>query len=136
MPRKALEYIVGLLDVDRRASRDMERYERDWPVRIAVPVTPVEYDAVRFLASMYPANVPEIARACVLPFLDEGSTPPAARAGGLETEMTARLELRLDEEEAARLSGLSEAAGARPEQYARWAVLDSLGPLLRTHRPG
>ena len=135
MPRRVLEYVLGLLDVDRRASRGMERYERDWPVTLAVPVSPVEYDAVRFLASMYPANVPEIARACVLPFLDEGSKPPGALSGVSDLERTARLELCLEEGEAARLESLSAAAGAGPEQYARWAILDSLGPLLHAHRP-
>jgi hypothetical protein len=94
----------------------------------------VEYDALRFLSSMYPANPSEIARAALLPFLDPGSEPPDPMDDGLDAERTARVELGLDEVEAGALKDMALAAGVGSEEMARWAMWDNLGPLLQVTR--
>ncbi len=135
MVRHALDLLAQLLDVDRRTNQGREDYEREWPVTLSVPLTPMEADSLRFLSSLYPADPLEIARAAVLPFLDPGSRPPRRREDRLEGERTARVQLGLDEEEARALEVLSTGAGEARETVARWAMWDSLGPLLDASRP-
>jgi hypothetical protein len=133
--RHAIEYLRHLLDVDRRTALGRERLEVDRPVRLSVPVTPVEYDALRFLSSLYPANPSEIMRASLLRALDPGTAAPGRHDDGLAMERTARVELGLDEGEAERLGELASEGGTTPEEMARWAMVDALGPLLDVHRP-
>ena len=135
MVRHAIDRIAHLLDVDRRANQGREAFERGWPVVLSVPLTPTEYDALRFLSSLIPANPGEIARASLLPFLDPGSSPPLRRDDGLDLERTARVQLGLDAVEAARLDELAEGSGVDRETVARWALWDALGPLMLTRRP-
>jgi hypothetical protein len=135
MVRHALDLVAQLLDVDRRTNQGLDALSRDWPVLLSVPMTPMEYDALRFLSSLYPANPPEIVRSSVLPFLDPGSTPPLPREDGTDAERTARVSLGLEEGEARKLDGLSTKAGVSPETMARWAMWDVLGPLLEMSRP-
>ena len=136
MVRHVIEYLRHLLDVDRRTALGRERLDVDWPVRLSVPLTPVEYDALRFLSSLYPANPPEIMRASVLRALDPGAAAPGMHEDGLAMERTARVELGLDEGEAARLREIASEGGTTAEEVARWAMVDALGPLLDVHRPG
>jgi hypothetical protein len=133
--RHAVDRIASILDVDRRANQGREVLDRPWPVNISVPVTPMEYDALRFLSSLYPANPPEILRASLLPYLDPGTAPPPRREDGLEIERTARVALGLDEAEALRLKALADEQGVTLETYAVWAVWNALGPLMCVHRP-
>ena len=135
MVRHAIEYVRHLLDVDRRTALGRERFDVEWPVRLSVPLTPVEYDALRFLSSLYPANPSEILRAALLPALDPGARAPGMRKDDLGMERTARVELGLEKGEAARLGELATEAGVAPEELARWAMVDALGPLLDVHRP-
>jgi hypothetical protein len=135
MVRHALDLLAHLLDVDRRTNQDREVLSRDWPVTLSVPLTPMESDALRFLSSLYPANPSEISRAALLPFLDPGSRPPRRRDDGLDGERTARVQMGLDEDEARVLETLSVTAGVGREAVVRWAIWDSLGPLLETGRP-
>ena len=132
---RAVGYLLGILDVDRRRSLGRERYDRDWPVRLSVPITPVEYDALRFLSSLFPANPSEIIRASVLRALDPGAHTPGDHGDGLGMERTARVELCLEEDELERLVDIAKTAGVSPEEAARWAMRDALGPLMGTHRP-
>jgi hypothetical protein len=134
MVRHVVEYVSQLLDVDRRTNQGMGSFSRDWPVSLSVPLTPMEYDALRFLSSLYPANPPEIVRASVLPFLDPGSTPPRRLEDGLDMERTARVDLGLDHEEADRLGALASREGVAKETMAVWAMWESLGPLLDVPR--
>jgi hypothetical protein len=131
MVRHVVDLVTQMLDVDRRTNQGLGVYDREWPVSLSVPLTPMEYDALRFLSSLYPANPPEIARASVLPFLDPGSKPPRRRADGLDAERTARVSVGLEEDEASALEALAQVAGVGPEAMARWAMWDSLGPLLQ-----
>jgi hypothetical protein len=133
--RHAIEYLRHMLDVDRRTALGRERLEVDWPVWLSVPLTPVEYDALRFLSSLYPANPSEIMRASVLRALDPGATTPGRHDDDLAMERTARVELGLGDEEAERLRELASDGGTTPEEMARWAMVDALGPLLDVHRP-
>ena len=135
MVRHVVDMLAQLLAVDRRTNLGMGSFDRDWPVNLSVPLTPIEYDALRFLASLYPANPPEIVRACLLPFLDAGSSPPSRRDDGLDTERTARVPLGLEESESSRLEELAGNAGVGPETMARWAMCESLGSLLDVSRP-
>jgi hypothetical protein len=132
---RAVRYLLGILDVDRRRSLGRERYDQDWPVRLSVPLTPVEYDALRFLSSLYPANPSEIIRASVLRALDPGARAPGDHGDGLGMERTARVELCLEEGELERLTKIARTADVSPEEAARWAMSDALGPLMGTHRP-
>jgi hypothetical protein len=132
--RRAVEYLVRILEVDRRTNQDRGRYDRDWPVTISVPLTPVEYDALRFLSSLYPANPSELVRASVLRALDPGATPPSGGDDGRDGERTARVELCLEEGEALRLKELGDAADVSPEVMARWAMREALGPLMNVPR--
>jgi hypothetical protein len=132
--RKAVEYLIDIIDVDRRTNLDRGRYDRDWPVTLSVPVTPVEYDALRFLSSMYPANPSEIVRASVLRTLDPGAIVPSSGQDGLDKERTARVELNLEVEEARRLEDLAKGEGVVPEVMARWAMTEALGSLLDVPR--
>lgn len=132
--RHAVDYMASILDVDRKANQGREAYDRSWPVNLSVPVTPMEYDALRFLSSLYPANPPEIMRASLLPYLDPGTAPPARRDDGQDMERTARVALGLDDDEAQRLEALAKENGVVPETYAVWAVWDALGPLMDIHR--
>ncbi len=134
MVRHAVDYLASILDVDRRFNQGREAFDVAWPVNLSVPLTPTEYDALRFLASLYPANPSEIARASLLPYLDQGSGPPGRREDGLDMERTARVALGLDNDEAQRLEALAKKAGVEPETYALWAVWDALGPLMNVHR--
>ncbi|NIP33911.1 MAG: hypothetical protein GWN18_03125 [Thermoplasmata archaeon] len=127
--------MAQLLDVDRRSNQGREVYERDWPVCLPVPLTPMEFDALRFLSSLYPANPPEIVRAAVLPFLDPGSRLPGRREDGMDAERTARVTLGLDEDEGGALGSLAAEAGVDEATFARWAMWESLGPLLHVSRP-
>jgi hypothetical protein len=135
MVRHAVDLVTQLLDVDRRTNQGREAFDRDWPVVLSVPLTPMEADALRFLSSLYPANPSEIARAAVLPFLDPGSIPPRARDDGLEAELTARVELGLETHESEALSALSDREGMGPKAMARMAMWDTLGPLMDVPRP-
>jgi len=135
MVRHVVDLLTGLLEADRRTNQGLGLLERDWPVRLRVPLTPLEFDALRFLSSLYPANPSEIARASVLPFLDEGSAPPARREDRLDGERTARVEVGLDRGEAVALERLADDAGVAPGALARWALRDTLGPLLEVPRP-
>ncbi len=133
--RQLADSLVHLLDVDRRGALGLERYDVEWPVSLQVPLDPVAYDALRFLSSLYPARPPDILRACVLPVLDPGAEPPMPRPGTPALERTARVELGLSIEEHRRLGERAAASGAAPEDVARWALEDALGPLLEVHRP-
>jgi hypothetical protein len=135
MVRHAVDLVAQLLDVDRRTTQGREAFDRDWPVVLSVPLTPMEADALRFLSSLYPANPAEIARAAVLPFLDPGSTPPRSREDGLGAELTARVDLGLDVYESEALTALADRSGIGPEAMARMAMWDSLGPLMDLPRP-
>ena len=135
MVRHAVDYMASILKVDRRTNQAREAFDREWPVNLSVPVTPMEYDALRFLSSLYPANPPEIMRASLLPYLDVGATPPVRRDDGMDMERTARVALGLDDDEAHRLEALARENGVAPERYAVWAVWDALGPLMDVHRP-
>jgi len=135
MARHVVDLLTQMLDVDRRTNQGMEAFARDFPVTVSVPLTPMEYDALRFLSSLYPANPMEIVRASVLPFLDPGSTPPTRRDDGMDTERTARVTLGMEEGEASRLEGLANEARVGPGTMALWAMWDSLGPLLEVSRP-
>lgn len=134
MVRHVVDLVAQLLDVDRRTNQGRGAYEREWPVNLSVPLTPMEYDALRFLSSLYPANPQEISRAALMPFLDPGSTPPTTRDGDMVSERTARVVLNMEEEEASRLEALARDAGVTPEKMAVWAMWDSLGPLLEVPR--
>jgi hypothetical protein len=135
MVRHVVDLFAKMLDVDRRTNQGLGVYQRDWPVVLSVPLTPMEYDALRFLSSLYPANPPEIARAALLPFLDPGSRPPGPRGDGLDPERTSRVELGLDDGEAKALDELAEGAGVGSEEMVRWAMWDVLEPLLQVSRP-
>ena len=135
MVERAVGYLLGILDVDRRKSLGRERYDRDWPVRLSVPLTPVEYDALRFLSSLYPANPSEIIRASVLRALDPGASSPKDYEDEQGMERTARVELCLETGELERLVEIAKTAGVSPEEAARWVLRDALGPLMGTHRP-
>ncbi len=135
MVRHAVDLVAQLLDVDRRTNQGREVFQRDWPVALPVPLTPMEFDALRFLSSLYPANPPEIVRAAVLPFLDPGSSPPGRREDGMDAERTARVTLGLDEDEGRTLGSLAAEAGVDEATFARWAMWESLGPLLQVSRP-
>jgi hypothetical protein len=134
MVRHIVDLVVQLLDVDRRDNQGRGAFEREWPVVLSVPLTPMEADALRFLSSLYPANPAEIARAAVIPFLDPGSTPPRRREDGMEAELTARVELGLESSEAEALEALAGGAGVAPEAMARLAMWETLGPLLEVPR--
>lgn len=136
MVRRALDLVLHVLDVDRHGSRGLERYDADWPVTLSVPLDPATYDAMRFLASLYPARPRDIVRAAVLRALDPGAWElghPALCAPPIER--TARVELGLSREEDGTLERLAREAGVTKEELARGALEDALGPLLRVHRP-
>ncbi len=135
MVRHAVDLVAQLLDVDRRTNQGRGVLERQWPVSLSVPLTPMEYDALRFLSSLYPANPPEIARAAVLPFLDPGSTPPGRRDDGMDAERTCRVTIGLEDVEARALEGLAAGKGVGSDRMALWAMWDTLGPLLEVSRP-
>lgn len=135
MVRHAVDLLAQVLDVDRRTNQGRGVFGRDWPVSLSVPLTPMEYDALRFLSSLYPADPPEIVRAAVLPFLDPGSTPPAARDDGMEGERTARVSIGMEQFEASRLETLAKVSEVGPETVVVWALWDSLGPLIQVSRP-
>ena len=134
MVRHAVDYLASILDVDRRFNQGREAFDVAWPVNISVPLTPTEYDGLRFLASLYPANPSEIARASLLPYLDPGSGPPDRLEDGLDMERTSRVSIGLDEDEAERLERAAKGSGVEGETFARWAMWDSIGPLLEVHR--
>jgi hypothetical protein len=134
LPKRAIEILLGILDTDRRTNQDRGKYERDWPVMLSVPLTPMEYDALRFLSSLYPANPGEIMRASVLRALDPGAPSPSGDADGKDMERTARVELGLDDDEMERLGRLAARIGSTPEETARWAMLDALGVLMDVPR--
>jgi hypothetical protein len=123
-----------MLDVDRRTNQGMGQFAHEFPVNLSIPMTPMEYDALRFLSSLYPANIEEILRASVLPFLDPGSAHPSRRDEGMDAERTARVALGMEDAEASALEGLAKEAGVGPERMALWAMWDSLGPLLEIRR--
>jgi len=134
--RRTLESLLELLDVDRRSSLGLERYDADWPVVLSVPMDPATYDALRFLSSLYPASPRDILRASVLRALDPGSPPPGIPPVPVPlSERTARLELGLRRDEAERFIKLARAEGVAPEELAVRALHGSLGPLLHVHRP-
>jgi len=134
--RRTLESLLELLDVDRRASLGLERLDRRWPVVLSVSLDPATYDALRFLSSLYPASPRDILRASVLRALDPGAAPPRPPATAAPlSERTARLELGLERDEAERLGALAGEERVAPEELATWALHESLGPLLRAHRP-
>jgi hypothetical protein len=133
--RHAMDLIAHVLDVDRRANQGRDELSRDWPVVLSVPLTPPEYDALRFLSSLYPANPREIVRACVLLYLDPGSPAPAIREDGLDRERTSRVELGLEDAESTRLEEIAGSAGVDAVKMVRWAVWETLGPLMETPRP-
>ena len=136
MVRRALDLVLHVLDVDRHISRGLERYDADWPVTLSVPLDPATYDALRFLASLYPARPRDIVRASVLRALDPGACELGHPAPGAPPiERTARVELGLSREEDGTLERLAREAGVAKEELARWALEDALGPLLRVHRP-
>lgn len=135
MVRHAVDYLASILDVDRRSNQGREAFDMPWSVNLSVPLTPTEYDALRFLASIYPANPPEIARASLLPYLDPGSPAPGHRDDGMDMERTSRVAVGLEDDEAQRLEGAARASGVERETFVRWALWDSLGPLLEVHRP-
>lgn len=135
MARHVVEAVLHILDVDRRTNQGRERLSVEHPVRMSVPLTPMEYDALRFLASLYPANPGEIVRASVLRCLDPGAVMPRAHCDGMDMERTARVELGLEVGEAARLRDLAREGGVVPEEMARWAMREALGPLLDVTRP-
>ena len=136
MVRRALDLVLHVLDVDRHASMGLERYEADWPVALSVPLDPATYDAMRFLASLYPARPRDIMRASVLRALDPGDEALQAPATGAPSiERTARVELGLSREEDEALGRLAKEAGVTKEELAWWALEDALGPLLQVHRP-
>ena len=135
MVRRALDLVLHVLDVDRHASLGLERYDADWPVALSVPLDPATYDAMRFLASLYPARPRDIVRASVLRALDPGAGMLEAPAVGVPpAERTARVELGLSREEDEALERLAREAGVTKEELAWWALEDALGPLLRVHR--
>jgi hypothetical protein len=133
--RQLVDSLVHLLDVDRRAALGLERYDVDWPVCLQVPLDPVAYDALRFLSSLYPARPADILRASVLPILDPGADPPEPRSGTPALERTARVELGLSLDENRRLAEHAATVDATPEDVARWALEDAMGPLMEVHRP-
>jgi hypothetical protein len=134
--RRTLESLLELLDVDRRATLGLDRLDADWPVVLSVPLDPATYDALRFLSSLYPASPRDILRASVMRALDPGAAPPPSPTGAAPmSERTARLELGLEREEADRLRALADAERVTPEELALRALHESLGPLLRAHRP-
>ena len=135
MVRHAIDYLTRILEVDRRTNQGMEAFDRSWPVTVSVPLTPTEYDSLRFLSSLYPANPSEIARAALLPYLDAGSRPPGRLDDGMDMERTARVSIGLDEDEAERLEGLAGHEGVAPERVVLWALWGSLGPLMDVPRP-
>lgn len=135
MVRHVVDLLAQMLDVDRRTNQGRGAFALDYPVSFSVPLTPMEYDALRFLSSLYPADPMEIMRASVLPFLDPGSTPPVRRDDGMDAERTARVTLGMDDGEASALQGLASEEGVGPEMIAVWAMWDSLGPLLEVTRP-
>ena len=134
--KRTLESLLGLLDVDRRATLGLDRLDADWPVVLSVPLDPATYDALRFLSSLYPASPRDILRASVLRALDPGAAPPRPPTDAAPlSERTARLELGLESAEAERLRALADAERVTPEELAVRALHESLGPLLRAHRP-
>lgn len=133
--RHAIDSLASILDVDRRYNQGREAFDMPRPVTLSVPLTPTEYDALRFLASLYPANPSEIARASLIPYLDPGSLAPDRRDDGKEMERTSRVAVGLDDDEAERLEGAARASGVESETFARWALWETLGPLLEVHRP-
>jgi hypothetical protein len=135
MVRHAVDLVAQLLDVDRRTNQGRAAFEREWPVVLSVPITPMEADALRFLSSLYPANPAEIVRAAVLPYLDPGSTPPRVGDDGLGTELTSRVELFMDTSESGALDALAEGASVDAVAMARAAMWGTLGPLLDVPRP-
>ncbi len=135
MVRHAVSYLASILDVDRRYNQGREAYDMPRPVTLSVPLTPTEYDALRFLASLYPANPSEIARASLLPYLDPGSLAPDRRDDGMDMERTSRVAVGLDDDEKQRLQIAARTSGVESETFVRWALWDSLGPLLEVHRP-
>lgn len=135
MVRHAVDLVAKLLHVDRRTNQGRGVLEREWPVNLSVPLTPMEADALWFLSSLYPANPPEIARAAVLPFLDPGSEPPGRMDDGMDAERTCRVAVGLEDGEARALEGLAAGAGVGPERMALWAMWDTLGPLMEVSRP-
>ena len=135
MVRHVLDRVTHLLDMDRRATLGRERFDVDWPVTLSIPFTPIEYDALRFLSSLYPANPGEIVRAAVVPYLDPNASIPSQMDDGLERERTARVQLGLCDAEAERLNRMAHGVGVEPETLARWTVLETLGPLVEIPRP-
>jgi len=136
MVRRALDLVLHALDVDRHASLGLERYDAEWPVALSVPLDPTTYDAIRFLASLYPARPRDIMRASVIRALDPGAEPPGVPVTGAPSvERTARVELGLSREEDEALGRLASEAGITKEELAWWALEDALGPLLRVRRP-
>jgi hypothetical protein len=133
--RRTLESILHVLDVDRHKTLGLERYDAEWPVVLSVPLDPASYDAMRFLASLYPARPKDIMRASVLRALDPGAVPlNEPRDGAPPSERTARVELGLTLDESEALGRMAATARVPPEELARWALEDALGPLLQVHR--
>jgi len=132
--RHAIDLLASILKVDRRYNQGREVFDVPWPVTISIPLTPMEYDALRFLASLYPANPSEIARASLLPYLDSGSIAPDRQDDGKDMERTSRVAVGLDEKEEQRLEMAAQTSGVDCETFVRWALWDSLGPLMNVSR--
>lgn len=135
MVRHAIDLLASILKVDRRYNQAREVYDVPWPVNVSIPLTPTEYDGLRFLSSLYPANPSEIARASLLPYLDPGSSPPHLGEDGLDMERTSRVAIGLDDDEAERLEQAAKYLGVEEETFVGWAIWGSIGPLLEVHRP-
>jgi hypothetical protein len=134
--RRALESMLDLLKVDRRAALGLEGLDVRLPVQVPVAMDPGTYDAIRFLCSLYPSTPGDIVRACVLRTLDPGSPAPE-RPDSLAAlpDRTARVGLGLTEGEARSLETMAARCGATAGEVALWAVIGSLGPLLEARRP-
>ncbi len=134
--RRALESLLDLLDVDRRAALGLEALDVEFPVQVPVAMDPATYDAIRFLCSLYPSTPSEIVRACVLRHLDPGAPAPE-RPGGLVSlaDHTARVGLGLTEGEAHALDDLAKRCGVTAGEVSLWAIVGALGPLLDARRP-
>ena len=116
MARHAVDAVLHLLDVDRRTNQGRDRLSVERPVHMSIPLTPMEYDALRFLASLYPANPGEILRASVIRCLDRDASIPVGHLDGMEMERTARVDLGLEEDEAGRLREIAGEEGVSPEE--------------------